>query len=627
MRDDRVEECDDAWNEYHVHRKHEHGSHGADRPEANETMIPQASHRPIATLAELFERQVAANADAVSLNLDGVALSYDEVNRRANRLARLLVRHGAGPEKIVALAFPRSAEMVVAVLAASKTGAAFVPVDPEYPADRVEFMLADAGPVLVLTDRAAAGRLPGGLDLVAVDDPVVVAEVAQLAEDDLDEVAVRPETLAYVIYTSGSTGRPKGVAVTHRGLADLAAAKAERMALDGRSRVLQFASPSFDAFLTELTATFESGAALVIPPAVTLVGTALEEIITERGVTHVVIPPVAAASMSPAAVPGLECLVVAGEACSGDLVERWATGTRMINAYGPTEATVCATMTQPLAGGGTPPIGEPIRGVRCYVLDEALQPVPQGTRGELYVAGGGLARGYLGRSSLTATRFVADPVAADGSRMYRTGDLASVRADGCLDFHGRTDDQVKLRGFRIELGEVESVLTGHPSVDQAVAVVREDTPRARRIVAYVIPAPATVPTIKEIREHAAGFLPAHMVPAAFVLMSGYPLTPSGKLDRAALPVPAGEPALAGRAPANAEEEFFCALFAELFDGTEVTAESNFFELGGDSMLAVSVIRKARRAGLPISPRSFNEQQPTVEALAAIARQNMAKAQL
>ncbi len=590
-------------------------------------MMPEASHRPVANLARLFERQVASHGDGESLNVDGVGLSYREVDRRANRLARLLAQRGAGPEKIVALSFPRSAEMVVAVLAVAKTGAAFLPVDPEYPADRVEFMLTDAQPLLAVSNGTAAAKLPEKLDRIALDDPAVVAELAQLSEDGLDEVEVRADGLAYVIYTSGSTGRPKGVAVTHRGLANLARAKAERMAVERDSRVLQFASPSFDAFLTELTATFESGATLVVPPAdATLVGPVLEEVVAGRGVTHVVLPPVAAASMSPDAVPGLECLVVAGEACSGDLVERWSAGRRMINAYGPTEATVCATMTQPLSGRQAPPIGAPINGVTCYVLDDTLGAAAAGTRGELYLAGAGLARGYLGRGALTATRFVADPFAADGSRMYRTGDLVSVREDGGLDFHGRTDDQVKLRGFRIELGEVEAAVVGHPSVDQVVAVVREDEPDARRIVAYLIPAGDKTPTTRDLREHAAAFLPAHMVPAAFVVLDAFPLTPSGKLDRAALPVPAAAAAPAGRAPGNAEEELFCTIFAELFEGAEVTAESNFFELGGDSMLAVSVIRKARRAGLTISPRSFIEQ-PTVEALAAIARQNKEKAQL
>jgi novobiocin biosynthesis protein NovH len=294
----------------------------------------------------------------------------------------------------------------------------------------------------------------------------------------------------------------------------------------------------------------------------------------------------------------------------------------VINAYGPTEATVCATMTQPLTGGEEPPIGAAIPGVRVYVLDDALRPAPVGVRGELYIAGDGVARGYLGRRSLTASRFVADPFVADGSRMYRTGDLASVRAAGGLDFHGRTDHQVKLRGYRIELGEVESVLTGHPSVGQAVAVVREDTPGARRIVAYVIASATGTPTAAELRDHTARSLPAHAVPSAFVVLSAFPLTPTGKLDRAALPVPAKDEAPAGRPPATTEEEFFCALFAELFS-VEVTADSNFLALGGDSMLAVSVIRQARKAGLTISPRAFIEQ-PTVEALAAIARRNKEK---
>ncbi|WP_317634115.1 amino acid adenylation domain-containing protein [Kitasatospora sp. DSM 101779] len=575
---------------------------------------------PAVTLADLVERRVGRSPGSTVLVSGDETLSYDELNRRANRLARFLADRGAGPEQLVALALPRSIEMVVAILAVAKTGAGFLPIDPGYPADRVAYMVADAGPVLLCTTRAAAVGLPQGPRHIVLDDAVVVAETDRLSDENLGDRdgGGPPSTagLAYVIYTSGSTGKPKGVAVTHAGLANLAAAKVERMNVGPESRILQFASPSFDAFLTELLATVDAGATLVIPPAAVLVGDTLSDVLIGRRITHAVLPPVAAASVSPETLPELRSLVLAGEAASADLIGRWATGRRVINAYGPTEATVCATMSEPLSAAATPPIGGPIAGAACYVLDQALRPVPSGVPGELYVAGAGLARGYLGRPALTAERFVANPFAADGSRMYRTGDVVSWRPDGALDFLGRADEQVKLRGFRIELGEVEAALAAHPAVDRAVAVIREDRAGARQIVAYLIPAGAA-PTTAELRRHAGRFLPDFMVPGAYVLIDSLPLTPSGKLDRRALPAPAVEPGSTGRAPASPQEKALSEIFGEVLGVPPVDVDRNFFELGGTSMVAIAVIQKARKAGLAISPKDL-VMNPTVEALAAVA---------
>ncbi|WP_204054807.1 non-ribosomal peptide synthetase, partial [Planomonospora parontospora] len=377
---------------------------------------------PGRTLHGLFEAAVARAPGAAALVDGGTTLTYGELNARANRLARLLRRRGAGPERVVALLLPRSADLVVAALAVSKAGAAYLPVDPGYPPERIAAMLDDARPVLVV----------GGELLAAAD-------VSSFAEGNLteDEVRVELRNPAYVIYTSGSTGRPKGVVVTHEGLAAFAATQRDRLRVGPDGRVLQFASPSFDASVMEMLMAFAAGAALVVPPEGVYGGAELAVAIEERRVTHALIPPAALASVPAARLEGFRTLVVGGEACGPGLVERWAPGRSMVNAYGPTEATIAATMSGPLRPGGVPPIGSPVRGTRAYVLDGRLRPVPAGAPGELYLAGPGLARGYLGRSALTAERFVACPFGVSGSRgerMYRTGDVVRWRADGVLEF-------------------------------------------------------------------------------------------------------------------------------------------------------------------------------------------------
>ncbi|MFJ4326884.1 amino acid adenylation domain-containing protein [Streptomyces tricolor] len=574
---------------------------------------------PPCTLSELLRRPVARTPDAPALVSADETLTFAELGRRADRLARLLADRGARPGRLVALALPRSVDLVVAVLAVARTGAAFVPVDPGYPAERIAFMLRDAAPSLVCThSTTGVADLPESLLL---DRPETREAVCGT---DAEEGTPYPYPVpalaeaAYVIYTSGTTGRPKGVVVTHAGLVDLATTMAEGMGLDGDSRLLQFASPSFDAFIAELLGAYHAGAALVIPPDVPLAGDTLAEVITAYDVTRLLLPPVAAASVEPEQLTGVRGLMTAGEACPADLVARWSPGRRMVNAYGPTETTVCATCTEPLAGTGTPPIGRPVAGASVYVLGKGLQPLPPGVPGELYVAGAGLARGYLGRPGLTAERFVADPFGPPGTRMYRTGDMVSWRPDGTLAFHGRVDDQVKLRGFRIELGEVETVLADCPGVAHAAAAVRGENGERELLVGYVTPQDGATPDAGTVREHASRFLPDYMVPARVVVMDAFPVTPGGKLDRPALPAPEPLPSEGGGpAPRTPAEEAFCAIFAELLGVASVDVDSDFFALGGDSMLAISVIQRARAAGFAISPKEIINN-PTVRALAAVA---------
>ncbi|MFE3210655.1 amino acid adenylation domain-containing protein [Streptomyces niveus] len=430
-----------------------------------------AADVPGVSLAGLFGEQVRRAPDATALEHGDTKLSYGELDVRANRLAHWLIGEGVGPERLVALELPRSVDLVVAVLAVQKAGGAYLPVDPDYPADRRAFMLRDAAPLLVLDAEAMA------------------RDVSGLPDTDPD-VAVDLGHPAYVIYTSGSTGIPKGVVVTHRGVSSLARAQRERLEVTGTSRVLQFASPSFDAAFWELVVAYSFGATLVVPDGDRLVGEALQELLAERHITHALIPPSVVSTLPPAAaeeLTGFRCLVVGAEVVPSELVARWSVGERLVvNAYGPTESTVCVSMSGTLSGGGVVPIGRPVANTRVYVLDAGLRPVPAGVVGELYVSGAGLARGYAGRAGLTAERFVACPFEV-GVRMYRTGDLVRWCADGQLEFAGRADEQVKVRGFRVEPGEIESALSAADGVRQAAVLVREDTPGDQRLVAYVVP--------------------------------------------------------------------------------------------------------------------------------------------
>ncbi|QKV72487.1 amino acid adenylation domain-containing protein [Amycolatopsis sp. Hca4] len=435
------------------------------------------------TFPGLFARRVAEAPDAVALVFEDVELTYAEVDTRANRLAHLLLARGAGPERVVALAVPRSAEMIVAELAVLKAGAAYLPIDVDYPGDRIAFMVEDAAPVCVVTTRDVEAKLPAALPRVLLDDPAL-----ETASTEDPQVAIVPENAAYVLYTSGSSGRPKGVVLQHSGVAKLVATQVERFGVGPHSRVLQFASPSFDVAFWDLCLGLLSGGRLVVVPAERRVaGPALTEYAHAHGVDFMILPPALLDALpSDLDLPRDSVLLAGTERVSPELVRRWAPGRRMFNAYGPTEATTNSTLGESdpaeLADATVVPIGVPDPGTRAYVLDAGLRPVPPGVVGELYLAGSGLARGYLGRPGLTAERFVADPFGS-GGRLYRTGDLVKWLPDGRLVFLGRADDQVKIRGYRIELGEIESVLAEHPAVGQAVVVAQDG-----RLIAYAVPA-------------------------------------------------------------------------------------------------------------------------------------------
>jgi amino acid adenylation domain-containing protein len=580
-------------------------------------------HAPIAqwkVVPDLFEANVQARPDAPAIVADGVETTYGELNGRANRLARLLVDRGVGPEQIVAVAMPRSPRLVEAVLAILKTGAGYLPIDVKYPADRIEYMVADARPVLLLTTEEAA---PG---LSSVDcELMVVADTAEHSATDVADVErvvpLSPLHPAYVIYTSGSTGRPKGVVVDHAGFAAMIASLITRFDVDHTNRVLQFASFSFDASVWEWGLALLGGGTLVIADEECRTpGQPLVDLINGQRIDLAGLPPVVAGALPEGTrLPDDFTMIVAGEACAPEVVARWSGELRMFNGYGPTESVLAATVSDPLSGSGRPPIGRPTAAHRVYALDSLLRPVPVGVIGELYVSGG-LARGYLNRPGLTADRFVADPFGGAGQRMYRTGDLVRWLPDGQLDYVGRADGQVQLRGFRVELGEIESVLAAHPEVNQAVVVVREEDDGDKRLIGYVVTGVAGGAVPEGLREHLAESLPDYMVPNALVVLAELPLTTQGKVDRNALPAPdvAANPTK-GRGPRNPVEEILAGMFADVLGLPSIGIDEDFFASGGHSLLATRVISRARSAlGVELPIRALFEA-PTVAGLAEQVR--------
>ncbi|MEU9885449.1 amino acid adenylation domain-containing protein [Sphaerisporangium sp. NPDC051011] len=555
------------------------------------------------TVPELFAAQVARAPDAVALVSEEDRLSYADLDARADRLARLLVERGAGPEKIVAVALPASADTIVAALAVLKSGAAYLPLDASNPPERLRLMLDDAAPVLVVTSPGFGHSIPAGPQVVDLSVPTLPDGPGE--EDRKDAPRLLPSHPAYVIYTSGSTGRPKGVVVTHAGVHGLAAGQSAHFGVGPGSRVLQFAPFGFDAAFWELCMALLTGGTLVCTSRERkLPGDPLAETLIRYGITHVTLPPSALAELPEGALPATLTLVVAGEACPPRLARAWSGGHRMVNAYGPTESTVCASMSDPLVPEeitGAVPIGRPFPGIRNYVLDDRLRPVPAGVPGELYLAGAALARGYLGRPGLTSERFVADPFGPAGSRMYRTGDRVRWLPNGVLDYLGRTDDQVKIRGFRIELAEVESVLARQPGVRGVAVAVRQDDHGTRRLVAYVV---ADGAALAELRSFARERLPEHMVPSIVVPLDRLPLNVNGKVDRRALPEPElrRDLARARVAPRTPAEETLARIWAELLGVAEVGVEDNFFDLGGDSILSLRVVARARERGLRLTAR-------------------------
>ncbi len=568
---------------------------------------------PPATAPALFEATAAAVPARPAVAMGDTTLTYAELNAEANLLAHRLVGHGVGPERLVALAMPRSIEFVIAILAVHKAGAAYVPVDPDYPEERKRQMLDDTSAHCLL-------RLPGQ---EVAGAPVVLSVQREPGRsvpnlDDRDRLdPLLPNHPAYVIYTSGSTGRPKGVLVTHRGIPNLAADYVRRQRLLPESRLLAFASPSFDAAVAEFWPIWLAGGCLVLASAPDLVpGEPLARLVRDQGITHVTLPPSALAPLEEAGgLPAGLTLLVAGEACPAPVAKRWATGRVMINAYGPTEATVAVTASEPLTGEDTPPIGRPVTGVRTYVLDDRLRVVKDGDVGELYTTGPGLARGYLRRPGRTAERFLANPFAGPGERMYRTGDRVRARTDGQLVFVGRADDQLKVRGHRIEPGEVETALLAVDGVAQAAVTEHEN-----RLVAHVAGIAGTRVAAEELLPQLRKRLPAYLVPDVVIGLPRLPTSPNGKVDRAALAPPDGKGAgraTSGRAPSTRTEIRLAALFAEVLGVSSVGVEDSFFELGGHSLLATRLVSRVR-AGLQVRLRvqAFFDA-PTVAQLAKV----------
>ncbi|MBW8728210.1 MAG: amino acid adenylation domain-containing protein, partial [Inquilinus limosus] len=575
---------------------------------------------PYRPVQDWIAHWAAAEPGRISVIFGDREVSRGELDRRANHLAHRLVRAGVGPDVLVGVVLERSVELLVALLAVLKAGGAYVPLAPDAPAARLAEVAADSGLRLVLTQASLAGRLPEGLERILVEAEAGEAEAGPA-------VALHPENLAYVIYTSGSTGKPKGVAVAHGPLATHCRVTAPLYDMDESSREFHFIAFSFDGaherWLTALTC----GASLVLrdeslwPAEKTLAA------IGRHGVTNAGFPPVYINEMAAWAeqtghCPPVDLYSFGGEAMPAagyDRVRRALRPRALINGYGPTEAVVTPLVWKGKADtacdGAYVPIGRPVGDRRAYVLDGRLQPVPVGVAGELYIGGGGLARGYVERPDLTADRFVPDPYGEPGGRMYRTGDVVRWRPDGSVEYLGRADHQVKIRGYRIEPGEVEARLLSHPQVRGAVvsAVV---SPGGKRLVAHVAAPEAGDGLEAGLKAHLAGQLPEYMVPSRILVLPALPLLPTGKLDRKALPDPEWESG-SGAEPEGEAEQAITGIWSEVLGLRQVGRDDNFFELGGDSILSLQVVSRARRAGLVLTPRQLFEHQ-TVRGLAAVA---------
>ncbi|NEC24120.1 non-ribosomal peptide synthetase, partial [Streptomyces parvus] len=577
---------------------------GEEAAPPKEAALTQEAGQPSAdrTLPELFAAQAARTPHAPAVLAGGRSLPYRELDRRSNALAAELIARGAGSGDLVAVMLPRSTDLMVALLGVLKSGAAYVPVDPTYPAERIAMILEDSAPALAVTDNASL--VPEGIAVV------------RPTENEAGAVGrtPRPEDAAYVIFTSGSTGRPKGVVVEHRSLGAYVA-RAAAAYPDAGGTSLAHTSVSFDLTVTCLYTPLVAGGQVHLAELPDAIGT-VRPTFLKGTPSHLRLLDTLPEEVSPTGT-----LVLGGEALRGEMLAGWRTAhpdVTVINAYGPTEATVNVMEFriepgQPLAEGPVP-IGRAFPYARVHLLDSGLRPVRPGARGELYLAGDGLARGYLGLPGQTSHRFVADPFGPAGSRMYRTGDLARLRSDGMIEYLGRVDDQVKVRGFRIELGEVEAAAEAVSGVRRAAASVR-GTSAEPRLVGYLV-APGGVDTA-EVEARMRTALPEYMVPSAFVVLDELPLTPNGKVDRAALPEPAGTAGTAGRTASGALEERLLGLFRQVLGREDVGVEDDFFVLGGDSIMSIQLVGRARAAGVKFSARHVFEHRTPARLAAAL----------
>ncbi|MBW4672726.1 MAG: amino acid adenylation domain-containing protein [Desmonostoc geniculatum HA4340-LM1] len=596
---------------------------------------------------QLFEAQVTKTPDNIAVVFNEQKLTYRELNYRANQIAYYLQSLGVETEVLVGICVERSLEMIVGILGILKAGGAYVPLDPTYPKERLSFMLSDSQVQVVLTQEKFVEELTAsGAKLVCLDTDKQSFQ-GEGNENPSSEVA--PENLAYVIYTSGSTGTPKGVRIQHQGVCNLVQAQVKLFDVHQNSRVLQFASLSFDASVWEIVMALCSGASLYLGTQDCLrPGTNLWQFLCDRSITHLTLPPTALAALPIAELPNLQTLIVAGEVCNPKLIAQWSKGRRFFNAYGPTESTVCATVAE-YTGNIQLTIGRAIANIQVYVLDSDLQPVPIGTPGELYIGGDGLARGYLNRPELTNERFIPNPFgggrgaeeqtsrgetedqSSNCDRLYKTGDLVRYRPDRNLEYLGRIDSQVKIRGFRIELEEIETLLIQHPDVQQAVVIAREDIPGDKQLIAYVVlnqkqeAMPglgcAYATTLKRFLQEK---LPNYMVPGIFIILDSLPLTPNGKVDRRNLPAPdRTRPSLEETfvAPRNPIEETLAVIWTELLGFEQIGVHDNFFNLGGHSLIAVQILSRLREVfQVELSFQNIFAN-PTVAGLAELVQQH------
>ncbi|MEH1919452.1 amino acid adenylation domain-containing protein [Nostoc sp.] len=569
------------------------------------------------TAHQLFENWADLHPNAVALVCGDDAISYGELEKRTNQLAATLISTGIGYESIVGLYFHPDLDFIIALLAVLKAGAAFLPLDRSYPETRLQFIVEDSQTRLILAKEAPPpGLFPADIKVIIIGDE----EKLSIPDDtNRPNLKVRPENLAYIIYTSGSTGKPKGVLVSHAGIQNLVRNQTASFGVTAESRVYQFASLNFDAAISEIFMALGSGATLYLQEkANRSPSPALWQALTNWQITHVTLPPSLLAAIEPANLPQLQTMIVAGEAASGDLLCRWGGEKRAcFNAYGPTEATVCASLMNCSHLLGEPSIGKAIANVEIYLLDSFLEPVPLGITGEIYIGGISLARGYLHRPSLTAEAFIPHPFAkTPGARLYKTGDRGVYDLQGNIRFKGRQDAQVKFNGYRIELGEIEAALTRYATVESAVVLLRQDMPGRNRIVAYALTPKENPPTTNELQDYLTEVLPAYMIPSAVVLVTQWPLTPNGKIDRQALPAP--EIPTTPTIPKTQTEEILAQVWIEVLGLETVNPDDNFFHLGGDSIVSLRVTSGARKAGLDINPRDIFETQ-TLRRLAAVAK--------
>ena len=574
---------------------------------------------------DIFDRIAETYPDAYAVNIEGEYLNYRSLQQKSNQLANFLMRKGVGPESLVGICCDRSFDMVIGLMGVLKAGGAYLPLDPTYPPERIAYMVQDSKAEILISQK----QIQDQLNITNVDLLLIDTEWALIERESNTSplTTVSSDNRAYVIYTSGSTGKPKGVELSHRNLCNFIQTYIDDFNITPATNVLQFFSFSFDGSIADIFSALLSGGTITMPERDTLLSMIdLHKFLQDQKVNHVLMTPSALAVLPTNDLPDLTNVLAGGEACTHEVVRRWRAGGRnIINAYGPTEATVASTWhwidvtddsNEPI------PIGKPISNTKSYILDASFLPVPVGIPGELLIGGVGVGRGYLNRPELTAAKFIPDPFSATpGARLYRTGDLVRYSADGDIEFLGRIDHQVKVRGFRIELGEIESVILNHPDVNSVVVIAREDTPGFKRLAAYIIPE-SDERDEQALKDYLMDELPEYMVPTAFMFLDEFPLTASGKIDRKLLPIPRVSRVTTDAefiAPRTDDEVSLANLWEKLLGIEKVGVNDNFFELGGDSIVAIQMIARAKQAGLLISPKVLF-QNPTIEGIITHARE-------